>query len=74
IKKIDVAVFNTIKDVMDGTFTGGVKVYTIVDGGVDLAPFHDLDSKVSAELKAELDAIKKALIDGSLTVDGVLGK
>lgn len=74
IKKIDVAVFDTIKDVIDGTFTGGTATYTIADGGVDLAPFHEFDSKVSAEMKAELDAIKKALIDGSLTVDGVLGQ
>jgi basic membrane protein A len=59
---------------MDGTFTGGTKTYTIADGGVDLAPYHDFDSKVSAELKAEITAAKAALIDGSLTVDGVLAK
>ena len=41
---------------------------------MDLAPFHDFDSKVPADLKTELDAAKKAIIDGSLTVDGVLGK
>jgi basic membrane protein A len=74
MKKINVAVFNTIKDAMDGNFTGGTKTYTIADGGVDLAPFHDFDSKVSADLKAEIDAAKAALIDGSLTVDGVLGQ
>jgi basic membrane protein A len=73
-KKINVAVFNTIKDVQDGTFAGGTKTYTIADGGVDLAPFHDFDSKVSADLKAEIAAAKAALIDGSLTVDGVLGQ
>jgi len=74
IKLIDVAVFDTIKAAMDGTFTGGTKTYTIADGGVDLAPYHDFDSKVSAELKAEITAAKAALIDGSLTVDGVLAK
>ena len=73
LKKIDVAVFNTIKDAVEGKFTGGMVMYTITDGGVDIAPFHDFDSKVSAELKAEIEAAKKALIDGSLTVDGVLG-
>lgn len=73
-KKIDVAVFDTIKDAMNGNFTGGTKTYTIADGGVDLAPFHDFDSKVPADLKSQLDAAKKALIDGSLTVDGVLGQ
>jgi basic membrane protein A len=74
LKKIDVAVFDTIKDAMAGEFTSGNVNYTIADGGVDIAPFHDLDGQVSAEMKAELETIKQALIDGSLTVDGVLGQ
>jgi basic membrane protein A and related proteins len=74
LKKINVAVYNTIKDAVDGKFTGGTVTYTIADGGVDIAPFHDFDSVVTAEMKAELEAIKAALIDGSLTVDGVLGQ
>jgi len=74
LKKIDVAVFNTVKDIVDGKFAGGTAVYTIKDGGVDIAPFHDLDSKVSAELKAEVEAVKADLISGAITVDGVLAK
>jgi basic membrane protein A len=69
-----VAVYNTTKDVIEGNFSGGTVTYTIADGGVDIAPFHEFDDDVPAELKAELDAIKAALIDGSLTVDGVLGQ
>ncbi len=74
LKLIDVAVYDTIKDIIDGTFIGGTVTYTIADGGVDIAPFHEFDDDVSAELKAELEAIKAALIDGSLTVDGVLAE
>ncbi len=74
LKKIDVAVFNTVKDTMDGKFTGGSIVYTLKDGGVDLAPFHEFDSKVPAELKTDLDTLKKAIIDGSVTISGVLGQ
>ena len=74
LKKINVAVFDTIKDAQAGTFSGGNVTYTIADGGVDIAPFHDLDAQVSAEMKAELETIKKSLIDGSLTVDGVLAQ
>lgn len=74
LKLIDVAVFNTVKDTVDGKFTGGTVVYGIKDGGVDIAPFHDFDSKVPADLKAEIEAAKAALIAGTLTVDGVLGK
>jgi basic membrane protein A len=73
-KKVDVAVFSTIKDAMDGTFTGGTKTYTLADGALDLAPFHDFDSQVPAGLKDEIAKAKAAIIDGSLTVDGVLGQ
>jgi basic membrane protein A len=74
MKKINVAVLNTVKDAQSGKFVGGTVTYTIKDGGVDMAPFHDFDSQVPATLKTELDAAKAALIDGSVTVDGVLGK
>ncbi len=31
---------------------------TLENGGVDIAPFHDLDSRVSAELSAEIDQLR----------------
>jgi len=74
LKKIDVAVYNTIKDAMDGNFTGGTVTYTIADGGVDIAPYHEFDAAVSDELKGEIDQLKQDLIDGKVTVDGVLAQ
>ena len=74
MKKIDIAVLSTIKDAKNGTFKGGTVTYTIKDGGVDMAPFHNFDSQVPATLKTELDTAKAALSAGSLTVDGVLGQ
>ncbi len=68
LKKIDVSVFDTIKAGVDGMFAGGTIVNTMASGGIDLAPFHDADSLVPAELKAELDEIKAAIIDGSLDI------
>jgi len=73
LKKIDVAVFSTIKDAVDGKFTGGTVTYTLKDGGVDIAPFHDFDSQVPATLKADLDQLKKDIISGAVTVNDVLG-
>ncbi len=71
-KKVDVAVFKTIQDVVNGKFTGGTVTYTLADGGVDLAPFHNFDSQVPAALKSEIAQAKQDLISGKLTVDGVL--
>jgi basic membrane protein A len=55
---------------MEGRFEGGVIVGTLKSGGVGLAPFHDLDSAIPADLKAELDAIRQGIIDGSISVKG----
>jgi basic membrane protein A len=74
LKKIDVAVFKTIQDVVDGKFTAGTVTYTIADGGVDLAPYHDLDSQVPQTLKDEIAKAKADLISGAITVDGVLAQ
>ena len=53
---------------MKGTFEGGVIVGTLESGGVGLAPYHDMDAMVSDELKAEIEAIKAGIIDGSIKV------
>jgi len=66
MKKVDQSTFAMVKDLVDGKFSGGVKVFDIKSGGVGLAPFHDLDSKVSADVKAKIDAAVKGLTDGSL--------
>lgn len=66
LKKMDVTTFNAIQSVLDGTFAGGLTVGTLANGGVDLAEFHELDSMVSAELKAELDTIRTGIIDGTI--------
>jgi basic membrane protein A len=66
LKKMDVTTKNTIQLAMDGNFVGGVVVGSLENAGVDLAPFHDLDSMVSADLKAELETIKQGVIDGSI--------
>ncbi len=70
LKQMDVTTFNAIASVVDGTFVGGVTVGTLENGGVSLAPYHDMDAAVSADLKAQIDAIKAGIIDGSISVKG----
>jgi basic membrane protein A len=74
MKRADVAVFETIRDFVDGTFTGGAVIYTIANGGVDLAPFHDLDSQVPQALKDDLGKIRFDLGTGAITVEAVLAQ
>ena len=70
MKRMDSTVIEAIKEAQDGTFKGGVTVGSLKSGGVGLAPFHDLDSAVPAELKSELEAVTKGIIDGSISVKG----
>ncbi len=64
MKDITPAVFDNVKAIKDGAFKGGNFV-----GPVFLAPFHDLESAVSADIKAKLDEVSKGLKDGSIKTD-----
>jgi basic membrane protein A len=70
MKRMDVTVYDAVKQVKDGTFKGGTYVGTLANKGVSIAAV----TGASSELTSELEAITKQLIDGSLTVDGVLGQ
>jgi basic membrane protein A len=41
---------------------------TLANNGVSLAPYHEFDSKVPAELKAEVDKLKQDIIAGTVKV------
>ncbi len=62
MKLITPAVVALVKSAKDGTFQAGGNFY----GGAGLAPFHDFDSKIPADVKTKLDEIAKGLLDGSL--------
>ncbi len=52
LKRMDSTTVAAIKQGVDGSFKGGVIVGNLASGGVGLAPYHDLDSAVPADLKA----------------------
>lgn len=68
-KKMTDAVESVIKDDLNGKFDPSPYVGTLENGGVALAPFHDLDSAVPAEMKSELDQLKKDIISGAVKVE-----
>jgi basic membrane protein A len=61
MKLIVPGVANLIKAAQDGTWVDG-NVY----GQAGLAPYHDVESQVSADVKAKIDEITKGLLDGSI--------
>ncbi len=67
-KRMDATVRQVIEMAMNDQFEGGLLVGSLDNGGVGLAPFHDLADAVPDDLKAELDAIRMGIIDGSIPV------
>jgi len=67
-KRMDATVRRVIERTMQGDFEGGLLVGTLDNGGVDLAPFHDMEASVPDDLKAELTVIRSGIIDGSISV------
>lgn len=64
LKNMNVAVFEAVKTVQDGTFAGGLYVGVLANNGVGLADVKG----ASDELKSELDAVKQGIIDGAIAV------
>ena len=64
IKKVDVAVYNWIKDESEGKFKPGEQVFDLKSGGVD---YSTTGGKID-DIKSKLDDYKQQIIDGKITV------
>ncbi len=69
-KKMDNAVFDTIKAALEDTFEGGLYVGTLENDGVGIAPYHEFDSVIPDALKQTVEEVKAGIIDGSISVTG----
>lgn len=67
MKRIDNSVFDAIQRGLNGDAPAPVFVSTLENGGVGLSPFHDYDGDISAETKAEIEALTQAIIDGDVS-------
>jgi basic membrane protein A len=69
MKNVDVAVYNYLRTVADGSVTAGLSTGTLQNGGVGLAPFHDWDSQIPTELKARLQQASDGIKAGAITIE-----
>lgn len=73
VKNMDNSCYDVIKDAKEGNFKGcDVYVGDLANGGVGLAPYHDLESAVPAELAAEIEELKAMIISGEITDTGCI--
>ncbi len=67
-KGMDVAVKKTITAAVDRKFTNQPFVGTLANGGTNLAPYHDWDSKIPSDLKTKIDQLKQDIISGKIKI------
>lgn len=73
-KAIDVSVLDFFNQVAGGYLGGKDYSGTLKNGGVLLSPFHDFDSKIPADLKAEIVALSDEIQKGNVNVCASLGR
>ena len=68
LKRVDVAVFETISQLKSGQFKGGLYRYGLKDKGIDYA-FDEYNKNVlSAEIRKKVDEMKMKIIKGEIKV------
>ncbi len=69
VKRVDNAVYQTIKDANDGKFPGGeVMDLGLKENGLSLAPFGRFDGDVPQEVKDQVGEAQKGIISGKIKV------
>jgi basic membrane lipoprotein Med (substrate-binding protein (PBP1-ABC) superfamily) len=67
LKNMDAAVFDTIAALVDGSLVlGDNYLGTLENGGVGLAPYHDFEDRVPAELTEQIEQVIQDIIDGNI--------
>lgn len=67
LKRVDVAVYETIKSLVEGNFKGGYKVFGLTEDGVGYAE-NDYNKELIADIKPKLEEIKEKIIKGEIKV------
>jgi basic membrane protein A len=73
MKNMDNSVFDVIDATLNGNFDGcGVYVGDLANEGVGIAPYHDLESAVPAELQAEIEDLRAKIVSGEISDTGCI--
>jgi basic membrane protein A len=68
MKNVDIAAASAVRDFAAGTLQSGIRLSTLENGGIGLAPYHDWEGRIYTNCKEEVNVAQAALIkDPSLT-------
>ena len=68
LKRVDVAVFDTIRDTQNGKFSAGTVNFGVKDKGVDYATDEHNSKLITPDLATKLDDIKTQITAGKIKV------
>jgi basic membrane protein A len=68
LKRVDVAVYQAIKDAKEGSFKAGTVRFGLPNQGVDYALDSHNDKLISADMRMQLESLKSQIISGKISV------
>ena len=68
IKRVDEAVYSTIKDVKEGNFSSGVREYNLAENGVGISDLKFTKDLIGPDNLAKLEEVKGRIIAGEIKV------
>ncbi|MEL7645282.1 MAG: BMP family ABC transporter substrate-binding protein [Anaerolineaceae bacterium] len=68
MKRVDMAVYHTIEDIVDATFASGTMVNDLANEGVGLAPYHDAAASVPQDVQDQVTAVAQSILNGGVDV------
>jgi len=68
VKRVDVAVFDTVRAVQDRKFTGGMRVLGLSESGIDYVHDGDHGAGIPADVKAKVEALRADIVAGKIAV------
>jgi basic membrane protein A len=74
IKRVDTAVYDIVKDVVDGTFAGGFHVFGLESDGVGYVIDQYNKDLVSADALRVAEEARKKIIAGEITVTDAMAQ
>ncbi len=69
MKRVDNAVYESVKRAVQGGFKGGTAMFDAANGGIGLAPFHEAKASVPEAVKTKLEKIAEGLKSGKIKTD-----
>ncbi|MEJ7709088.1 MAG: BMP family ABC transporter substrate-binding protein [Pyrinomonadaceae bacterium] len=74
VKRIDNAIYQTVKDQVEGNFRAGIQVFGLENDGVGYAIDRYNQALIPSEIISEVEAAKRKIISGEIQVTDAMAK